>query len=353
MVQPALRLLACSLAVCLALMSLGARPRAAATMRVSGSLVFWDQVRGFEAILAHIDTLTEISPFWYYVADDGGVQPYTTAAGGTYEDAAILASLRRHGLLVIPTVANIRDGQWNGPLVGRILADPSRRAAHVRRLVALAVDRAYDGIDIDYEDLAASDRPAFSTFVRELADALHAERKLVTVNVYAKTSEPGGGGGPQAQDWAALGRAADEVRLMTYEYHWSTSEAGPIAPITWVADVLRFARSVIPPERIVQGVPFYGYDWIGRSGTPQVWEDVMTQVERHRVSVNWDATSAAPWFEYGSGRERHTVWFENALSVEGKLHVGRAHGIGGVMLWRLAGEDPAVWPALRSAAVRR
>jgi spore germination protein YaaH len=322
-------------------------PRAAVGKRVSGNLVFWDQSRGFDAVAANADLFSEISPFWYHVDVDGRVIPYTTAAGTTYEDPAILSFLRSNGILVIPTVANIVDGVWNGALASGIINDPVLSALNITSLVDLAVDRGYDGIDLDYENLRAADRAVFTAFVDRLAAALHAHGKILTVNVYAKTSEPGSWDGPQAQDWSALGSSADQVRIMTYEYSWSTSTAGPISPVGWVTDVIAFARTVIPPAKIMQGVPFYGYDWVGQRGTELVWVDATALASRSGSTIYWDSASASPWFQYLVKSTLHTVWFENNSSVAAKLAVTDASDIGGVTLWRLGGEDPGIWPALR------
>jgi spore germination protein len=327
-----------------------ATPATHATLakRVSGNLVFWDQSRGFDVIRANADLFSDISPFWYRVAADGHVTPYTTEAGASYEDPAILSFLRANGILVIPTVANILNGVWDGALVSRIIADPALTTVNIESLVQLAVTKEYDGIDLDYENLNASDRPAFTSFVNQLAVALHANGKLLTVNVYAKTSEPGTWSGPQAQDWWAIGQVADQVRIMTYEYHWSTSGAGPISPVDWVGDVLAFARTTIPAQKIMQGVPLYGYDWVGQSGVDVVWEQAMALVRQYGAIVQWDAASASPWFEYLAKRTRHTVWFENASSVDAKLQVNAAYDAGGVSFWRLGGQDPEVWSTLRN-----
>jgi hypothetical protein len=49
----------------------------------------------------------------------------------------------------------------------------------------------YDGIDIDYESLDPADRDAFSLFVEELANALHAEGKVALCRfVRAKNAQP-------------------------------------------------------------------------------------------------------------------------------------------------------------------
>jgi hypothetical protein len=135
---------------------------------------------------------------------------------------------------------------------------------------------------------------------------------------------------------------------MTYEYHWSTSGAGPISPVDWVGDVLAFARTTIPAQRIMQGVPLYGYDWVGQSGVDVVWEQAMALVKQYGATVQWDAASASPWFEYLAKRTRHTVWFESAASVDAKLQVNIAQGVGGVSFWRLGGQDPEVWSTLRN-----
>lgn len=330
------------------LMISGPATRASIAKRVSGNLVYWDQTRGFDVIAANADVFSEISPFWYRVETDGRIVPYTNASGASYENPTILSFLRTHGILVIPTVANIVDGVWDGALVSRIIADPQLSAANIDNLVALAVAGGYDGIDLDYENLRASERTAFTTFVQQLAAALHARGKLLTVDVYAKTEEPGTWDGPKAQDWWAIGQAADQVRIMTYEYSWATSSPGPIAPLNWVADVMAFARSMIPADKIMQGVPLYGYEWVGQRGTPLVWREAVALANQNATPINWDSTSASPWFEYVSAATNNTVWFENAATVNAKLAVATAYDVGGVTLWRLGGEDPENWSALRT-----
>ncbi len=48
--------------------------------------------------------------------------------------------------------------------------------------------------------------------------------------------------------------------FMPYEWGYALSEPMAVAPINKVAQVLSFATSVIPPEKIFMGIPNYGYD---------------------------------------------------------------------------------------------
>ena len=316
--------------------------------KVSGNLVFWDQANGFQTIQNNPDIFSSVSPFWYTIDNAGQVVPYRTAAGASYEDAGIVTFLRANNIQIMPTVADINNGVWNGALVSQIINDPAKSQANINSLVNLAVSKGYDGIDLDYEDLPASDRNAFSLFVQNLATALHTQGKLLSVNVYAKTSEPGDWSGPQSQDYAALGQTADELRLMVYEYHWATSPPGPVSPVYWVNDVLAFAVSKIPAQKIIHGLPAYGYDWVNNAGADKVWQDSMALANAYGANINWDSASATPWFSYTASGAQHTVWFENAAASDAKLALTNQYNVGGVNFWRLGREDPSTWSYVRA-----
>ena len=65
----------------------------------------------------------------------------------------------------------------------------------------------------------------------------------------------------EGHDYPALGQAADAVLLMTYEWGYTYGPPLAVAPLPQVQRVLDYALSVIPREKILLGVPTYGYDW--------------------------------------------------------------------------------------------
>jgi GH18 family chitinase len=245
---------------------------------------------------------------------------------------------------VIPTITN----DFDPVRVHAMLGSATARAAHSQALTALAVTKTYDGIDIDYESLQAGDRSAFSTFVSELAAALHAQGKQLSVTVHPKTSEPGTWDGPQAQDYAAIGTVADRVRVMAYDYHWATSGPGAIAPLPWVDQVAAFAASQIPASKIQLGIPLYGYDWVGSSAEGLTFDQVTTRRTSAKASRQWSTADSSPWFRYTSNGVTHEVWYEDTQSVTAKLGVVDKYGLAGAVFWRLGGEDAGVWTAART-----
>lgn len=307
--------------------------------RVTAWLPWWDQDRGLEAFRSHSDLFHAISPFWYEMQSSASLVSYPGARASAVIDAA-----RSAGVAVIPTITN----DFDGARVATMLATSESRRVHVQALLGLVTKSGYDGIDVDYENLAAADRARYSSFITELGAALHSAGKQLTVAVHPKTSEPGSWSGPQAQDYAAIGAAADRVRVMAYDYHWATSPAGPIAPLGWVEEVATFAASVIPPSKVELGIGLYGYDWVGTAGTGLTFDMVMARRAANGAMPRWSDASSAPWFTYRSKGQDHTVWYEDARSVGLKLAVSDRLGLAGVALWRLGGEDPGVWSAVRS-----
>ena len=216
----------------------------------------------------------------------------------------------------------------------------------------------YAGIDIDYEDLQASDRTAFTTFITQLAGALHVAGKMLSVDLFAKSSDRGYDQRNLAQDYQAIGRVADQVRLMGYDYHWASSGPGPVAPISWIRAVLSYAKTQIPAGKIILGVPLYGYDWSGGHGTPVSWLQAFQLSGRYGVRPQFDAASQSPWFAYtdAAGR-RHVVWFENGPSTRPSSRrrktPGSAASTSGSTAWRIRASGPRCGRPCRTACLPR
>ena len=311
----------------------------AAQRKVTAWIPYWDQPRAMRSFTENADLYGYVSPFWYVMNVDGTVGRYPGA-----EDAQVLEGVRATGVPLVPTITNAFDAARTSAV---LRSEPSR-AAHVLAILALVETQGYDGIDVDYESMAAADRDVFSAFLRELAAPLHARGKLLTVAVHPKTSEPGTWSGPQSHDYAAIGAVADRVRVMAYGYSWSTSPAGPIAPLPWVRSLAAFTTSRIPARKVELGMNLYGRDWVGSAGTALTYDGVSALMTRHGASRVWDASAAEPSFSYLDGGTSHTVHYADAESVGHRLAVVDEYALAGAAFWRLGGEDPKVWQAVRA-----
>ncbi|MGH3926423.1 MAG: glycosyl hydrolase family 18 protein, partial [Pseudonocardiaceae bacterium] len=205
---------------------------------VVGNVPYYDQRRAFDVAMQHADLFTDISFWWYSVRPDGGIGlldvPYTKV------NPRMVRQLQHQGIRVIPHIANYTQGEWTPDNASIVLRDPELRATHVRNIVDLVLREGYDGIDIDYESLEEEDREPLVLFLTSLGEALDEHDKLLTISVQPKVSNKGDGPHNRAQDYAAIGEVVDRVNVMAYDYSYSGSDPGPVAPLDWVDDVLAY-----------------------------------------------------------------------------------------------------------------
>jgi len=277
--------------------------------------------------------LDEANPGWYTIAADASFTKNANA-----EAANMRAALT--GIDLVPTIKNYVGGKFDGNLVASVVASPALREKHAEALTQLVVENAFAGIDIDYESMTADARANFTAFVQLLATKLHGANKHLSVTVHAKTSDADNWRGPGAQDWAAIGAVADTVKIMAYDDHWDGSAAGPIAPLNWLDSIATYAEATIPPQKVIIGLPWYGYDWQGTSATGLVYSEAIALAERVGATIDHDVNGEAT-FSY-SGR---TVFFQDASSYEKKINaiLAKHPKIGGFAHWRAGGEDPVIW----------
>ena len=306
---------------------------AQAAYRMSVWVPAWDNF-GLNSMQVHAGKVAESNPVWYLLTSSGAVTKAWNA-----ENPSLRAALS--GTDLIPTIQNFTNGDWDGQAVATLLSTSAGREKHAEELTQLVVTNAYQGIDIDYESVPASARTNFTEFIQLLATKLHAARKQLSVTVHPKTSDSTTRSGPGSQDWRAIGAAADTVKIMAYNYAWSTSPAGAISPLSWLDQVTGYAESVIPSRKVIIGLPWYGYDWLGNAGKSVLHGEAIALAQQHGATIGRDAGSGEATFTY-AGR---TVYFQDAKAYTTKVDaiLARHPAIGGFAHWRAGGEDAAIW----------
>jgi spore germination protein YaaH len=134
---------------------------------------------------------------------------------------------------------------------------------------------------------------------------------------------------------------------MTYDYSWEDSPPGPVAPAGWVEEVIAWTITQIPAAKVILGIVLLGYDWADGPGATIDYQQATAAAAAHSVTLRRSA-DGSPWFAYrDSSGVRHEVWYEDATSVRTKLDLVSRYGLGGAFFWRLGGEDPNLWRAVR------
>lgn len=155
--------------------------------------------------------LTYLSVFSYGFDSLGRLLPQNAEA--------ITRIARQYGvrpLLVLTTLGE--DGQFSSTRAQQLLRDATARSALIENLAQTLAAQGFAGVDIDFEYIPAEDAAAYADFVRAVRARLEPMGYTVMVALAPKTSAGQPGLLYEAHDYAALGAAADDVLLMTYEW---------------------------------------------------------------------------------------------------------------------------------------
>jgi cellulose synthase/poly-beta-1,6-N-acetylglucosamine synthase-like glycosyltransferase/peptidoglycan/xylan/chitin deacetylase (PgdA/CDA1 family) len=230
-----------------------------------------------------------------------------------------------------------RDGAWRADRVLSLARDHQARAQLADQLIRICGAERLAGVHVDLEDLD-DDWLALEPIVEDLARAFRASGLELDVDVAAKIDD---------DVLVALARSADHVVIMAYDEHDQDGVPGPIASDSFVDDALQWATALVPANKLTAGLALYGYDWIGNEpADPISFVDAHTAAKEAHVVPHWDQSGNAH-VQYADDEGHHEIWMTDAATVWNHARIAAAEHVGAVALWRLGGEDPGVWDALR------
>ena len=289
--------------------------------------------------------LTEISVFSYGFTEEGELVPPQEPGERRILEMAALQNVVP-ALVLTPLGA---DGHFNNHLVTAAVQDMEVQQRLIRAVWAAVQEKGYRVVNVDFEYVLAEDRQAFADFVRRLRILLNLYGIRVTVALAPKTSDSQPGLLYEGMDYAALGEAANGVFLMTYEWGYTYGVNMPVAPIDQVRRVAEYALTRIPREKIILGIPNYGYDWPlpyvrGTTKAQSIgYTDAIRLAVDHGVPIHYDETAQSPWFRYWQYGIQHEVWFEDIRSLKAKFDLMDELGLPGAGYWQLMRLFRAGW----------
>lgn len=241
------------------------------------------------------------------------------------------------------------DGRFNNYLIHAVLSEEAAKNALISNVRNAVEENGYQGVNIDFEFILAMDRDLFTAFVREMTYAIRELGYEVTVDLAPKTSDMQKGVLYEGKDYAALGQAADRTLIMTYEWGYTYGPAMAVAPINKVREVLDYAVTAIPREKISMGVPNYGYDWQlpyvrGESRAKTIGNiEALQLAAAYNSEIRFDETAKAPYFNYVDGTTTHEVWFEDPRSILAKYRLLREYRLYGFGCWQIMQLFRSMW----------
>lgn len=275
--------------------------------------------------------LDVISPTWFKLTDDAGnISSFATA---NYVSIAHNMGLKVWA--VIDDFTNPIDDY-------EVLSYTSKRERIIESLITEARNSGIDGINVDFEKVSNEAGPHYVEFLRELSIECRANNLVLSVDDYVPYNFN------SQYNIPAQGEVADYVIIMGYDEHYHGSgDPGSVASIDYVKHGITETLKSVPPKKVINALPLYTIQW--RTTGTTVTDDYVTMVNQSDMvsrlggSYTWDETTCQNYLETDIGGTKYQVWLEDAESIQVKLNVMKANEIGGVAVWRLGYEDPAIW----------
>ncbi len=359
-----------------------AGPRTGLARQVFGFLPYWELAD--PSLRLRYGLLSTIAYFGVGVAPDGSLQRRDAAGKPTVGWAgwtgarmtAVVREAHRNRARVVLTLTMFAWTPGGAAAQARLLDDPAARRRLAREAAQAVRARGADGVNLDFEPLAAGHEAGFVALVRTLRTELdrsgrHLDLTFDTTGLIANY--------PVAR---ATGRgAADAVLVMGYDYRTSDSSvAGSIAPLAGprydLADTLLSYLAVVPASRVILGIGWYGRAWPTVSAdlnastqtgarygaSVAVTYDAALGAARGRT-VRWDAREATSWFAYrrqacsptfGCVTTWRQVYYDDDRAMRLKYDLANLAGIRGVGIWALGyeGTHAEPWTAIADKFLR-
>lgn len=282
----------------------------------------------------------EKEPGWYAL-ESGKMDPFFSEA------------LKNDVSLSLTVVSGSNDA------INEMISDPIPHAKNLAGDLRPLIDKyKFSDINIDIESTQTATQSArenFSKFIETVKKEL-GNNETLTVEISASDVINN-----NLIDPKAIGKIADNVVIMTYDYHYIGSfVTGPVAPLTGsgitseydVTAATEKALELIPAKKLILGLPLYGYEWesIGQVPRSAIIPNTGAAASNSRVekflvscsscSSQLDTTAEENYISYlddGTGAY-HTIFYPNENSTLKKINFADNFQLAGVALWALGYE---------------
>jgi len=283
--------------------------------------------------------LTYMMPFTYEVKRDGTLKPLNWGTLGEIAQA--------NQVETVVVIANLENDAFSDTLAHEIFTNEQVKRRVFTETVAEAEKRGTKHIHLDFEYIMPTDRENYVAFLREFK--AFAPSYTFSVSLAPKTSANQKGKWYEGHDYKAIGEIVDFVVIMTYEWGYSGGPPMAVSPIGPVRNVLEYAVTEMPPNKILMGQNLYGYDWTlpYKPGNPfarAINPQQAIQIARERnAAIEYDTKAQAPFFHYWREGKEHEVWFEDARSIQAKFDLLKELGLRGISYWHSGFTFPQNW----------
>jgi len=262
---------------------------------------------------------------------------------------------------------------FNKENIRSLLNTPTYRHKAISSIVQLLQEKQTNFVNIDFETSSISDsqtRNNFTLFIKELKQQnINTSPLEISIDIFANAAKQ-----TFIWDLSALEPHTDHFIVMAYDfYRPSSTQAGPVSPLRGKCPSTNFLEppsetcleeditssiaditQIIPPHKVILGIPFYGYQWqtasdnflantysqTGSTATYRYIQGLFDSEDISSLSASWSALSQTPYLNFYQQENLYQLHYDNPYSLSLKIDLVNQAGLGGIAIWALGYEVP-------------
>ena len=239
---------------------------------------------------------------------------------------------------ILPAIQNVTNGNWDGPGLGRLLADPARATRLLNQIIAFVADNKLQGVTVDFEELPPTAHKNLEDFLSRMSAAF-APHDWIIAQAAPFDDD----------DWPyqAYANIVDYTMLMAFDQVDDKGPPGSIAGQNWYEKTLDLRMRQLPADSTIVTIGSWAYDWVGKNPAQVLsFENAMTAARDNGATVLFDPATNNPHFSYSDSDGDHQVWFLDGVSAFNQIHAADPYRPAGYALWKLGSEDPSILPIM-------
>lgn len=248
-------------------------------------------------------------------------------------------NVSRLNSLGIPLGVNIFSGTNEG--TNRLITIKDNKEAIIQKTKDLkSKNKNLKEINLNIEKVSLNDKANLVLFLKDLKQNLNQSDIMLFITIFGQNTDES-----NPYDYPGIGNAVDKVVLMAYDYNLrANKKAGfekSIAHDFWVEEILEYAKGKVPFEKIILGLPLYGYGFnktTGKITTSYTYSKIQSIIASEKLTSQMKVDSGEMFIE----RENEVIYFQDEKTLQAKIKIGEEAGVGEVMFWRLGGEGELV-----------
>ena len=290
----------------------------------------------YASLQQHAAQITHLCPEWMTVVNGMG----DLQIDG---DTRLPKLTANKGIALMPLLTNLVGDTWEPEAIENLAHGPAERQNRfIQSVLAVLRKAKAAGVVVDWEQIDPVYKRDITGLIDKFADALHDDNKELWLCV-----QPG-----QELDYIDFDQLADNVDrfvAMLFEETSDTDPPGPLASRSWFEGWVHVLLEDTDTRQWIIALGNYGYDWTigGKKAELISFPEVMSRANDAEIeSAEVKEPSYSPYFYFQDEDKEHAVWFLDAVTFLNELREVRDQKAGGIAIYRLGTEDPAIWDAL-------